>query len=95
MDNQYLAYLRTERNQFTCKLAERFTLSAEQKVILENFVIAFDIVIVIDIDFFNFRIIIPAIISRWNYKGVSFFFSPSKVMELSCIKQSSTSNRWF
>ena len=42
MDNQYLAYLRTERNQFTCKLAERFTLSAEQKVILENFVIAFD-----------------------------------------------------
>ena len=31
----------------------------------------------------------------WDYKSVNFFFSPSKVMEASCIRQSSTNNRWF
>gem|GEM_PF-4094139 len=30
-----------------------------------------------------------------NYIPVNFFFSPSKVTEASCMRQSSTSRRWF
>lgn len=44
---------------------------------------------------FNNGIIGSSEISGWNYKLLNFFFSPSKVMEANCIKQSSTSNRWF
>lgn len=45
MDLQYLAYIRQERNLFVKMILEEFKLSTEQKVRIENLVIAFDSII--------------------------------------------------
>lgn len=42
MDLQYLAYLRQERNQFVKMILEELSLTIDQKVRVENLLIAFD-----------------------------------------------------